>query len=51
MASNKDEYFETYWKPGGTLLGVSERWASRAESGGSDHLGGELDRIKGGEVN
>ena len=26
-----DKEFETSWKPGGTLIGISGRWASRAE--------------------
>ena len=38
-SSNMDEEFETSWKPGGTLIGVSGRWASRAESSGSDNMG------------
>ena len=38
-ASNKDEFFETSWKPGGVLLGVSGKWASRVEGKGSDHKG------------
>ena len=39
MGSNNDEFFETSWKPGGTIVGVSGKWASRAESGGNDHMG------------
>ena len=34
-----DEEFESSWKPGGTLVGISGRWASRAESSGSDYMG------------
>ena len=39
VASNQDEHFELSWKPGGTLIGVSGKCASRAESTGSDHMG------------
>ena len=39
MASNQDEHFEKSWKPGGTMIGVSGKWASRVESTGSDHMG------------
>ena len=38
-SSNMDEEFETSWKPGGTLIGISGRWASRSESSGSDNMG------------
>ena len=38
-ASNMDEEFESTFKPGGTLVGISGRWASRAESSGSDDMG------------
>ena len=39
LSSNMDERFDSKWKPGGTLLGVSGKRSSRAESGGSDRLG------------
>ena len=39
FASNQDEHFEKSWKPGGTMIGVSGKWACRAESTGSDHMG------------
>ena len=39
LGSNNDEFFETSWKPGGTIVGVSGKWASRAESGGNDPIG------------
>ena len=37
--SNQDDHFESSWKPGGTMLGVSGKWASRAETTGSDKMG------------
>jgi hypothetical protein len=39
FGSNMDEFFDTSWKPGGTLVGVSGKWASRVESRGTDHMG------------
>ena len=38
MASNQGENFESSWKPGGTMIGVSCKWANRAESAGSDNM-------------
>ena len=39
FGSNTDESFITSWKPGGTLVGVSGRWASRVAKSGTDALG------------
>ena len=39
IASNRDEHFENSWKPGGTMIGVSEKWACRVESTGSEYMG------------
>ena len=33
------ETTESWWKPGGTLLGISGRWASRLKEQGSDRMG------------
>ena len=39
FGSNIEEQFENNWKPGGTLVGVSDRWGSKVESKGSDKMG------------
>ena len=39
FASNLDEEYLTSWKPGGTLIGASERWASRVNKSGNNKLG------------
>ena len=39
FASNLDEEYLTSWKPGGTLIGASGRWASRLDKSGNDKLG------------
>jgi len=39
FGSNTDESFLTSWKPGGTLVGASGRWASRVAKSGTDELG------------
>ena len=38
FSSNMDESYLTSWKPGGTLVGVSGRWASRVAKSGNDAL-------------
>jgi len=39
FASNMDETFLTSWKPGGTMIGASGRWASRVKNYGNDNMG------------
>ena len=39
FGSKTDESFLTSWKPGGTMVGVSGRWASRMAKSGTDDLG------------
>ena len=39
FSSNMDESYLTSWKPGGTMLGVSGRWASRVANTCNDPLG------------
>ena len=39
FSSNMDESYLISWKPGGTMLGVSGRWASRVAKTGNDPLG------------
>ena len=40
FSSNMDEPYLKSWKPGGTMIGVSGRWASRIARTGNDPLGG-----------
>ena len=34
-----EEKSESFWKPGGTMIGISGKWASRERARGSDELG------------
>ena len=38
-ASCAEEQSGISWKPGGSMLGVAGRWASRVMSKGSNHMG------------
>ena len=39
FSSNMDETYLTSWKPGGTLIGTSEWWASSVSNTRNDPLG------------
>ena len=39
ISSNKNEKFEHFWKPGGTMLGASSKWAGRVVGEGTDMMG------------
>ena len=39
FSSNMDESYLTSWKPGGRMIGVSVRWASRVVHNGNNPLG------------
>ena len=39
FASNLDETYLTSWKPEGTMIGASGRWASRVAKSGNDRMG------------
>jgi len=39
FSSNMDETYLTSWKTGGTMTGVSGRWASKVARSGNDSLG------------
>jgi len=39
FSSNLDEKYEKTWKPGGTMTGVTGRWASKVDNKGSNPMG------------